>query len=183
MYKITLLPQKGIRIKGIGQVNFGDTKDQLLKVFGDYETIPESTRICFKNYGFFADFKRTDGTFEAVEFWNDGNANVSQVFMYKQDVLAGNAQEILTLLKEKNGDEDAIEGWFYKVDVIYSGGNPKNELALIEQYKQDGTYEESKAFLAEYLEKAQHFSSFGIGYKGYCKESYDYIQSVINGTN
>jgi hypothetical protein len=181
MYKITLLPQKGVRIKGIGQVNFGDTKDQLLKVFGDCETIPETTRICFKNYGFFADFKRTDGTFEAVEFWNDGKANVSQVLLYKQDILAGNAQEILTIIKEKNGGEDAFEGWFYKVDVIYSGGNPKNVLALIEQYKQDGTYEESKAFLAEDLEKAQHFSSFGIGYKGYCKDGYDYIQSILNG--
>jgi hypothetical protein len=181
MYKITLLPQKGVRIKGVGQVNFGESKEQLLKVFGSCETIPESTRICFKNYGFFADFKRTDGTFEAVEFWNDGKANVSQVFLYKKEVLTANAQEFLTLLKEKNGGEDAIEGWFYKIDVIYSGGNPKNVLALNEQYKQDGTYEEAKAFLAEDLEKAQHFSSFGIGYKGYCKDGYDYIQSILNG--
>jgi hypothetical protein len=181
MYKITLLPQTGVRIKGIGQVNFGESQGQLLKVFGACETIPESTRICFKNYGFFADFKRTDGTFEAVEFWNDGKANVSQVFLYKKEVLTGNAQEFLTLLKEKNGGEDAREGWFYKIDVIYSGGNPKNVLALIEQYKQDGTYEEAKAYLAEDLEKAQHFSSFGIGYKGYCKDGYDYIQSILNG--
>jgi hypothetical protein len=181
MYKITLLPQKGVRIKGIGQVNFGESKEQLLKVFGACETIPESTRICFKNYGFFADFKRTDGTFEAVEFWNDGKANVSQVFLYKKEVLTGNAQEFLMLLKEKNGGEDAREGWFYKIDVIYSGGNPKNILALIEQYKQDGTYEEAKAYLAEDLEKAQYFSCFGIGYKGYCKDGYDYIQSVLNG--
>jgi hypothetical protein len=181
MYKITLLPQKGIRIKGIGQVNFGESKDQLIKVFGACETIPETTRICFKNYGFFADFKRTDGTFEAVEFWNDGKANVSQVFLYKKEVLTANAQEFLTLLKEKNGGDDPVEGWFYKIDVIYSGGNPKNILALIEQYKQDGTYEEAKAYLAEDLEKAQYFSCFGIGYKGYCKDGYDYIQSVLNG--
>jgi hypothetical protein len=180
MYKITLLPQTGVRIKGIGQVNFGESQEQLLKVFGGCETIPESTRVCFKNYGFFADFKRTDSTFEAVEFWNDGKANVSQVFLYKKEVLTSNAQEILSLLKEKNGGEDAIEGWFHKIDVIYSGGNPKNVLAIIEQYKQDGTYEEAKAYLAEDLEKAQHFSSFGIGYKGYCKDSYDYIQSVLN---
>lgn len=182
MYKITLFPQKGVRIKAIGRVNFGDSKEQLLKVFGACETIPESTRICFKNYGFFADFKRTDGTFEAVEFWNDSETNISQVFIYEKEVLLSNALEILSLLKEKNGGEDAIEGWFYNVDVFYSGGNPKNVLALIEQYKQDGTYEASKDFLQKDLEKAQYFTSFGIGYKGYCKDSYDHIQSVINGT-
>jgi hypothetical protein len=64
--------------------------------------------------------------------------------------------------------------------VIYSGGNPANVLAIIAQYKTDGTYEESKQFLLQDLEKATYFASFGIGYKGYCQAGFDEIQAILN---
>jgi hypothetical protein len=181
MHKIQLMPQIGLKIDGIGQINFGDSKQQVSAAIGAFETIAGTeNRVTYAQYGFFADFNKSSGTFEAAEFWNDGAQNVSQVFIYEQDVLRTDAQKILTMLTEKN-QAPANEGWFYNIDVIYSGGNPANALAIIAQYKTDGTYEESKQFLLEDLEKAKFFSAFGIGYKGYCQAGFDAIQAILNG--
>jgi hypothetical protein len=180
MYKIILVPHKGVNIEGIGQVNFGDTIDQVIKTWGAFEDIRDGRRVRFLNYGFFADFKTTDGSFEAVEFWDDGHENVSEVFIYDKEVLKANAREILMMLQEKNNNEVASGGWFYNIDVIFCGGNPDAVLKIIEQYKQDGTYEENKKYLEEDLEKAKYFTSFGIGYKGYCKDGYESTQKILN---
>lgn len=56
----------------------------------------------------------------------------------------------------------------------------KNVLSIIEQHKAEGTYEESKEYLLHDLEKAKHFTTFGIGYNGYCLDGYQKIQSIIN---
>jgi hypothetical protein len=181
MHKISLNPQIGLVIDGIGQINFGDTKQQVSAAIGAFEDIVGTeNRVSYAQYGFFADFNKSNGKFEAVEFWNDGAANVSQVFIYEQEVLRTEAQKILKMLTEKN-NAPAIEGWFYNIDVIYSGGNPANVLAIIAQYKTDGTYEESKQFLLQDLEKTTYFASFGIGYKGYCQAGFDQIQAILNG--
>jgi hypothetical protein len=71
MYKITLIPQVGVNIEGVGQVNFGDSKEQLLKMWGQDDDARDGHRLCFCKYGFFADLKKDDNTFKAVEFWND----------------------------------------------------------------------------------------------------------------
>jgi hypothetical protein len=66
------------------------------------------------------------------------------------------------------------------VDVIFSGGIPHDFEKIIEQYKQDGTYEECKAYLEEDYKKSHYFSSFGIGYKGYCNDGYEELQKIMN---
>jgi hypothetical protein len=171
MNKIILLPQVGVSIEGAGQVNFGSTREKLISVFGAYQSInrEDDKRVEYTNYGFFADFKKSDDTFEAVEFWNDGKENGSEVFIYDTEVLQGNAQEIKVMLQQKNKGEAPNDGWFVNIDVIYSGGSIKSVLEIIEQYKSEGTYEESKGYLMQDLENAKHFTTFGIGYKGYCK--------------
>jgi hypothetical protein len=179
MHKITLFPQVGVQIDGLPQVNFGHTKETLIKVWGEYKEVREG-RVEYSQYGFFADFK-ADDTFEAVEFWNYMEEFVSEVYIYEKEVLQNPAAETLAIIKEKNGNIDAIEGWFYNVDVIYCGGHPGNFLKIIEQYKQEGTYEESKAYLEEDYKKSHYFSSFGIGYKGYCKDGNDELQKILNG--
>jgi hypothetical protein len=180
MNKIILLPQQGVNIEGIGRVNFGDTRKKLIEVFGRYKSINRENylRVEYANYGFFADFKKTDDTFEAVEFWNSGQENVSEVFIYDREVLQGDAEEIKRMLQQKNYSEAPIGGWFVNIDVIYSGGSIKSVLEIIEQYKTDGTYEKSKEYLQQDLENAKYFTSFGIGYKGYCKDGLEYLKSL-----
>jgi hypothetical protein len=180
MNKIILLPQQGVNIEGIGRVNFGDTRKRLIEVLGEYKSINKEgdLRVEYTNYGFFADFKKADDTFEAVEFWNSGKENVSEVFIYDTEVLQGDAQEIKRMLQQKNNGEAPTDGWFVHIDVIYSGGSIKSILEIIEQYKKDGTYKESKEYLQQDLENAKHFTTFGIGYKGYCKDGLEYLKSL-----
>jgi hypothetical protein len=179
MYKITLLPQVGVQIEGFPQVNFGDTKAQVIQAWGKFAEIRKD-RVEYTQFGFFADFKE-DGSFEAVEFWNYMESFAAEVYIYGLEVLQNPAAETLAVITENNNNEPAKEGWFYNVDVIYSGGHPGDFEKIIEQYKQDGTYEESKAYLEEDYRKSHYFSSFGIGYKGYCNDGFAEIQKLMNG--
>jgi hypothetical protein len=182
MNKITLIPKVGVNIEGIGQVNFGDSKEQLLKQWGQNDNANEEYRLTFSKYGFFADFKKDDYTFQAVEFWNDYDKNVSEVWLYDAEVLQGNAYAIKSMLFEENDKEAPIDGWFVNIDVIYSGGNPFSVEAIIEQTKADGLFDgEYKNSLLQDLENAKHFSSFGIGYKGYCKDGLAELDKILNG--
>jgi hypothetical protein len=184
MYKITLLPQVGVNIEGLGQVNFGDSKEQLLKTWGQNDDARDEHRLRFFKYGFFADFKKSDNTFEAVEFWNDYKKNVSNVFIYDTEVLQGDAEAIKAMLYEKNNKEAPNDGWFVNIDVICSGGSQKRVQAIIEQTKNEGSFEgEYKNSLLQDLENAKHFSTFGIGYKGYCKDGLAMLEKILNGTN
>jgi hypothetical protein len=170
MYKITLLPQTGVNIEGVGQVNFGDSKEQLLKTWGENDDMRDEHRLRFFKYGFFADFKKSDNTFEAVEFWNDYDTNVCEVFIYDTEVLQGDAEAIKAMLYERNNKEAPNDGWFVNIDVIYSGGSQKQVQAIIDKSKAEGAFEGNyKDSLLQDLENAKHFTTFGIGYKGYCK--------------
>jgi hypothetical protein len=179
MHKITLLPHEGVQIEAKPFVAFGDSKQSVIKAWGSFTEVRQS-RVEYTDYGFFADFK-DDDTFEAVEFWNYMEGFVSEVYIYGKEVLQNPAAETLAIIKEKNGNIDPIDGWFYNVDVIYCGGKPGDFEKIVEQYKKDGTYEESKAYLEEDYKKSHYFSSFGIGYKGYCKDGYDELQKILNG--
>jgi hypothetical protein len=141
MHKITLLPQVGVNIEGVGQVNFGDSKEQLLKIWGQNHDMNEEHRLRFLKYGFFADFKKSDNTFEAVEFWNDYEKNVCKLFIYDTEVLQGDAETIKAMLYEKNNKEAPNDGWFVNIDVIYSGGSQKQINAIIQQTKAEAVFE------------------------------------------
>jgi hypothetical protein len=181
MCKITLLPQVGVNIEGVGQVNFGDSKEKLFETWGQNDDARDEDRLRFFKYGFFADFKKDDNTFEAVEFWNDYEKNVSNVFIYDTEVLNGDAEAIKAMLYEKNNKESPKDGWFVNIDVIYSGGSQKQINAIIEQTKTEGIFEgEYKNSLLQDLENAKHFSSFGIGYKGYCKDGLAMLEKILN---
>jgi hypothetical protein len=181
MFKINLIPQVGVHIEGVGQVNFGDSREQLLKNWGQDDGASNGFRLCFSKYGFFADLNKTDNTFEAVEFWNDHDKNVSEVFIFGSEVLQIEASLIHKILLEKNSNELPNDGWYVHIDVIYSGGSQRNVLAIIESYKVDGLYEENEAILLADLEKSRYFSSFGIGYKGYCKDGLEMLDKILNG--
>jgi hypothetical protein len=179
MYKITLLPQVGILIDGVGQVDFGASKDHVLGIFGPNDHEKTEHRWRYSKYGFFADFDKTDSTFRAVEFWNDYDKNVSEVFIFGREVLRTAAEDTKKLLFEKNGNQAPNDGWFVDIDVIYSGGSQKSVLAIIEQEKTDGIFEgEYKNSLLLDLERAQYFSSFGIGYRGYCRDGLSELQAM-----
>ncbi len=177
--KITLLPQVGVHIEGMGQANFGDSKEQLLKMWGLNDDAVDEHRLRFSQYGFFADFTTTDNTFEAIEFWNDFEKNVCELFIYGIEVLSGDAESIKAILYAKNRNDAPIDGWFVNIDVIYSGGSQQPIRATIEQSKAEGSFDgEYKRSLSRDLELAKHFTTFGIGYKGYCNNGLAAIKAL-----
>jgi hypothetical protein len=184
MYKITLIPQIGVHIEGLGQVNFGDSKEKILETWGAIDSaINDGNRLQFLKYGCFVDLKKTDHTFEAIEFWNDYDKNICEVFIYNTEVLLGEAEAIKAMLYEKNNNEAPNDGWFVNIDVIYSGGSQKRVQAIIDQSIAEGLEEgEYKKSLFDDLRKAKHFTAFGIGYKGYCKDGLAMLASIENQT-
>jgi hypothetical protein len=184
MHKIILIPHVGVNIEGVGQVNFGDSKEKLLQIWGESDDMGAEHRLRFFRYGCFADFKKSDNTFEAVEFWNDYEKNVCELFIYNTEVLQSNAEAIKAMLYEKNNKEAPNNGWFVNIDVIYCGGSQKQVQAIIEQTKAEGLFEGNyKDSLMQDLERAKHFISFGIGYEGYCIDGLAELDKILNGTN
>jgi hypothetical protein len=182
MYKINLIPQIGVHIEGIGQVNFGQTRDEIVNVFGNYNSINNEAdkRVEYANYGFFADFHKQDDTFEAVEFWNDLQENKSEVYIYDKEILNTEAKILIELLQIQNNNEPSKDGWFINIDAFYSGGSQKHIKATIDQAKKDGLYfGENKEILLKELNQAKYFTSFGIGYKNYCKNGLELIASLL----
>ncbi|MFM2387544.1 MAG: hypothetical protein RL660_2301 [Bacteroidota bacterium] len=180
MKKVTLLPQIGVHIEGLGQLNFGDNKEQVFKLLGEPSFVCSEKRFEFKDYGCFIDFKKSDNTFECAEFWNDGKDNAAQVYIYDIEVLQNEAMPIKKLLQEKNNKEEAKDGWYINIDVIYAGGSQHTMLNYIEELKKDGQFEgiaQEQALID--LEKAKYFSAFGIGYKGYCKDGLAEIDMLM----
>jgi hypothetical protein len=182
--KITLLPQTGLLIEGIGQINFGESREKLYQVIGKPDGEVTEKRVRYKNYGCFIDFKTSDNTFESIEFWNDGKENVVEVFIYDTEVLKKEAQPIKTMLQEKNNNEAAKDGWYINIDVLYSGGSQKIMLDYIEESRKEGLFEgAAKEQMLMDLEKAKYFTSFGIGCKGYCKDGLAELEKILNGSN
>jgi hypothetical protein len=181
MYKIILLPQIGINIENVGQINFGDSKEKVLQILGPNDDAQAEFRLCYSKFGCFIDLRKVDNTFSAVEFWNYHDKNMSEVYIFDTEVLKSEAQPIKSMLQEKNNNEVAIDGWFVNIDVIYGGGNQKTMLAYIEELKKEGAFEgfaKEQTLIA--LEKAKYFSSFGIGYKGYCKDGLAELEAILN---
>jgi hypothetical protein len=181
MNRITLIPQIGIEIEGVGQLNFGDSRAQVLNILGSNDDQRDEFRLRYFKYGFFIDFKKSDDSFEAIEFWNDYDKNVSEVYIYDNEVLNSNADELKIILQEKNNNLPPIEGWYVDIDIIYSGGNPKYSVAMIEEAKANGTFDgDIKINLLDELEKSKHFIAFGIGYKGYCQNGLKELAKILN---
>jgi hypothetical protein len=181
MFKINLLPQVGIVIEGIGQINFSEGKEHVFKLLGESSFACSEKRFEFKNYGCFIDFKTIDNTFESVEFWNEGKANVAEVFIYNTEVLQNEASAIKVMLQEKNNNEPHKDGWYLNIDVIFSGGNQETMLNYMEELKKEGQFEgNAKEQVLLDLEKAKYFSAFGIGHKGYCNDGLAELAKILN---
>jgi hypothetical protein len=181
MQTITLLPQKGIVIEGLEQINFGDSKIQVFELLGESSFVCSEKRFEFKRYGCFIDFKASDDTFEAIEFWNDGKDNAAEVYIYDTEVLQNDATPIKAMLQEKNNNEEAKDGWYVNIDVIYSGGSQNIMLNYIEELKKEGQFEAvAKEQALMDLEKAKFFSAFGIGYRGYCNDGLAELDKILN---
>jgi hypothetical protein len=162
----------GLEIVGLGIVPFGMTTDKMLAVVGT----PDSAfngRHEFRNLGCFIDVRPAaldqPTIVDAVEFWNNGAANVASVLLFGTDVLREPAASTKALLESLNGGP-GVDGWYVNLDVFISGGNPTYAQQAIDQARREGTFDQNKEVLLEELEKATLLTSFGFGRPGYCSD-------------
>jgi hypothetical protein len=170
--KIDLSIQTGMEIEGIGLVRFGMRTEDMLALLG----APNSEyngRHEFRELGCFIDVKPDmagdSSIVDAIEFWNDGEANVASITLFDVDVLRCPGLWVKALLQSRNAAAPA-DGWYVNLDVFVSGGNPTYAYEEIELHRVEGLFEDTKEMLLEELVKATHFTSFGFARKNYCAD-------------
>jgi ketosteroid isomerase-like protein len=164
--------QNGMKIEGLGEVAFGMRAEEMIALLGAPDFVYNG-RHEFRKFGCFVDMKLNgaDGALvvDAVEFWNDGAANVATVTLFDTDVLCESGAAVKAALESLN-KATPVDGWYVNLDVFVSGGNPTDAREAIDQATADGTYEENKDALLESLERSTLLTSFGFGRPNYCTD-------------
>jgi hypothetical protein len=170
--KIAIAPRTGMDIEGIGVVHFGMHANEMLALLGQPDSVYQG-RHEFRRFGCFVDVKpgssNNKPVVDAVEFWNDGKANVASVELFDIDVLRSPGLWVKALLHSRNA-APPVDGWYVNLDVFVSGGNPRYAYEEIERHRVEGSFEEVKDMLLEELEKATFLTSFGFGRAKYCAD-------------
>ena len=156
-------------LKGIGAVNFGDTREQVISVMGTPSIEHESVDYYFDDAIRF-DYNE-EGNLEFIEFVNNDEYELE---IYGVNPFTLKANELQELLNQMNADaivgkkQAPLSYVFVGISTaIYRDASEQDILVSIEEAKQDGTYEEDKEWLDEELEKYSYFQTIGIGCKDY----------------
>jgi hypothetical protein len=155
---------------GVGIINLGDTKAKVYEQLGNSGT-PDSETDYYCNNALQIHYKNDKVDF--IEFCND---EVLEVEIYGINPFKTLADDLLALLKEKNGPvfnkrEAPFSYAFKSISVgIFRESSESEVLESIDECKKDGTYEENKDWLEEDLEKFKYFQTIGIGVKGYYRK-------------
>jgi hypothetical protein len=176
--EIAITVRSGMEIDGVGIVRFGMRADEMLTVLGMPDWAHHG-RHEYRRFGCFIDLKPVDGgdrddgddvtVVDAVEFWNDGEANVATVKLFDIDVLRCPGPWVKALLESRNAAAP-VDGWYCNLDAFVSGGNPKYAYEEIDRYRLEDSFEDVKDVLLEELQKATLLTSFGFGRAGYCAD-------------
>jgi hypothetical protein len=169
---IEITIRSGMKIEGVGAVRFGMPTAELLSLLGDPDSVYQG-RHEFRRFGCFIDLKSRDAgngdVVDAVEFWNDGEANVASVKLDDVDVLREPGLWVKALCESRNAAA-AVDSWYVNLDVFVSGGNPRYAYEELERHRSEGSFNEVKDVLREEIKKATVLTSFGFGRSGYCAD-------------
>jgi ketosteroid isomerase-like protein len=179
---IAVNPQNGMEIAGVGNVTFGMRADEVVALLGTPDSV-HNGRHEFRKYGCFVDTTpgEVDGglVVDALEFWNDGAANVATVMLFDTDVLRQPGAAVNAVLEALN-KTTPVDGWYVNLDVFVSDGNPTYAQQAIDQATPDGTYEENKDALLEDLQRSTLLTSFGFGRLNYCNDGLAKLAALEN---
>ena len=180
MKEITLLPLVGAEIRGIGRILFGQSKDELMKIFGDPNrkntnfNAPDSEKFFY--YGSELSISFTHNKLDFIEC-NAPYCKKAKPIIFGKEPFSSLAEDLVSLLAEKNNGATDKENngefsyRFIEISVgIYREMTPQDMIESIEEAKQDGCYEDIKEWLEADLEKSKHFHSIGIGTEDYYRK-------------
>lgn len=159
-------------LKGIGNVNFGDSREQVRTAMGTPSIEHEVVDYYFDG-AIRMDYNE-DNILEFIEFDNNDEFELEIFGVNPFKVKAKELEELLTKMNTDGTVNEQRAPFVYGFNnisvVIYRDATEQDILISIEEAKQDGTYEEDKEWLAEELEKYSHFQSIGFGRKGFYAE-------------
>jgi len=165
---IKLMPLEGILIQNSLQIRLGMSDKELYNIIGKPDNKYEQ-EIFYDKYDIRIDFD----SFNKVEYIEILSNEMINVEIYNTDPLEIYADQLVELLKEKNGVDVSVEsngiGYvFNDISVrVWRELTPDDMNEVIIESKRDGVYEEMKDEIMSDLEKSKKFTTIGIGKKGY----------------
>jgi len=163
---IKLMPLEGILIQNSLQIRLGMSDKELYNIIGKPDNKYEQ-EIFYDEY----DIKIELDSFNKIEYIEILSNEIINVEIYKINPLELYADQLIDLLKEKNGGDIFVEGngigyIFNNISVrLWRESIPDDINDIIIESKQDGVYDEMKDEIMSDLEKSKKFTTIGIGKK------------------
>jgi len=163
---IKLMPLEGILIQNSLQIRLGMSDKELYNIIGKPDNKYEQ-EIFYDEY----DIKIELDSFNKIEYIEILSNEIINVEIYKINPLELYADQLIDLLKGKNGDDIFVEsngiGYiFNNISVrLWRESTPDDINDIIIESKQDGVYDEMKDEIMSDLEKSKKFTTIGIGKK------------------
>lgn len=169
MKTITLHPLHGIEIEGLGTLQFGQSRQDVVALLGKPSS-GETEQLYYDGLGLRVDLDRTDGV-EFMEFSRAENGDY-QLSLYGTDPLALPAAQLTALLAEKDstgiddGEAPCCYCYTHLSIGVWREFAEEHVLADIAQMRENG--EDADAdWVQEDLEKSRYFWTVGIGKPDY----------------
>ena len=168
-HQILLFPRVGMEFDG-QSVRFGQSHTEVETLLGAPESV-HGKRSYFHNSELALDFDGED-RLEFIEFLG-GADSVLRPELYGQDVFAADADELLALLTERNGEDidDSEAGYSYALRELsvglYREITPDDVYAMLKEMCSMDLTLMSGLDVEEEQKKAHHWATVGIGRERY----------------
>lgn len=167
MKKVKLLPLKGLDIEQLGEIRFGDLREDVINKLGQPSEIEENT-LYYDNLEISIDFDDNN----KLEFFEiDGPNNLQiEVSLFNINPFTLPAKELIALLSEKNnGKVDDVDKPlaynFLGLEIgLWREVSEADVKKEIKEARENGDYE---PWMDDELEKSKYFWIIGLGCKGY----------------
>ena len=166
---ILLFPLIGIEYDGIS-IRFGDGEETVSHVLGEPDA-RQGRRCYYCNHELALDFD-AEGGVEFIEFLG-GADSVLRPGLYGQDVFEADADELLSILLERNGTDvdDSEAGYSYALRRLsiglYREITPDDVNAMLKEMCNMDLTQMGGLDIEEEQKKARHWGTVGIGRANY----------------
>ncbi len=168
-YQITLLPLEGIELNG-ARISFGMSRGEAEAILGPAKDVRKNR--CYYLDGELALDFDGEGTLEFMEFLGGVDGELHPM-LFGQDVFAADADELLSMLSERNGpdidDDEAEYGYSLRALSIgmYREITPADVDAMLLEMGSMKLESLGGIDVEEEMKKAHHWETVGIGRENY----------------
>ena len=168
---IILLPLEGMDYNGCS-LRFGDREDAAARVLGE-PVARRGGRCYYCDHELALDFD-SRGELEFIEFLGGVEGSLHPT-IYGEDIFAADADELLSVLLERNGDDvdDSEAGYSYALRGLsiglYREITPEDVNAMLREMLNVDLTQLGGLDIEQEQRKARHWATVGLGRPGYYK--------------